>query len=78
MDGPPRWAKALTRMPELTGALRYLVGVNAGVASWNEIARAFDGNYDRLAMRQAVSRKSTCALLQRRPCAHWKRCAHSA
>ena len=36
--------------PELTGALRYLIGVNAGVGTWNEIARAFDGNYDRLAM----------------------------
>ena len=40
--------------PELTGALRYLVGVNAGVASWNEIARAFDGNYDRLASDGSV------------------------
>ena len=27
---------------------------------------------------QAVSRKSTCPLLQRRPCGNWKRCAHSA
>ena len=40
--------------PELTGALRYLIGVNAGVASWNEIARAFDGNYDRLASDGSV------------------------
>ena len=40
--------------PELTGALRYLIGVNAGVGSWNEIARAFDGNYDRLAMEGSV------------------------
>ena len=40
--------------PELTGALRYLIGVNAGVGSWNEIARAFDGNYDRLAMERSV------------------------
>ena len=39
---------------ELTGALRYLVGVKAGVGSWNEIARAFDGNYDRLAMAGSV------------------------
>ena len=39
---------------ELTGALRYLIGVNAGVASWNEIARAFDGNYDRLASDGSV------------------------
>ena len=39
---------------ELTGALRYLIGVNAGVASWNEIARAFDGNCDRLAMEGSV------------------------
>ena len=39
---------------ELTGALRYLIGVNAGVGSWNEIARAFDGNYDRLAMAGSV------------------------
>ena len=40
--------------PELTGALRYLIGVNAGVASWNEIARAFDGNYERLASDGSV------------------------
>ena len=40
--------------PELTGALRYLIGVNAGARSWNEIARAFDGNYDRLAMTGSV------------------------
>ena len=40
--------------PELTGALRYLIGVNAGVGSWNEIARAFDGNYDRLASDGSV------------------------
>ena len=40
--------------PELTGALRYLIGVNAGVSSWNEIARAFDGNYDRLACDGSV------------------------
>ena len=38
----------------MTGALRYLIGVNAGVASWNEIARAFDGNYDRLASDGSV------------------------
>jgi ATP-dependent helicase/nuclease subunit A len=40
--------------PELTGALRYLIGANAGVASWHEIAQAFDGNYDRLAMSDSV------------------------
>ena len=39
---------------ELTDALRYLIGVNAGVGSWNEIARAFDGNYDRSAMAGSV------------------------
>ncbi len=40
--------------PVLTGALRHLIGVNAGVSSWNEIARAFDENYDRLASERST------------------------
>ena len=34
---------------ELTEALRYLIGVKAGIGTWRQVAKDFSGNYERLA-----------------------------
>ena len=41
--------------PELTGSLRYLIGVKAGIVTWRQVAKDFADNYERLASEGSLA-----------------------
>ena len=41
--------------PELTEALRYLIGIKAGIGTWRQVAKDFADNYERLASEGSLA-----------------------